>query len=69
LKGLFIASCVGNMRTKNDYNRMILLHVTTDNVGDVFLRHCACTNIIFGIYVLYKFFKKVDIHFSVLMTH
>jgi len=36
LKGRLIASGVRNVRTKNDYNLMILLQVTINNGGDLF---------------------------------
>jgi len=34
-----MASCVGNIRTKNYQNLIIGCKVTVKNVGDVFLRH------------------------------
>ena len=40
-----MASCVRNIRTKNCSNLIILLQVTTDNVGDVcFPRQRVCTD-------------------------
>jgi len=37
LNGPSMASCVRNIRTENYYNLVILLQVTIDYVGDVFL--------------------------------
>jgi len=37
-----MASCLRNIRTKNYEDLLILLEVTVENVGDVFLGHSVC---------------------------
>jgi len=39
LNGHLMASCVGNIHTKNYQNLIIRFKVTVKNVGDVYLRH------------------------------
>jgi len=39
LNGRLMASCIGNIHTKNYQNLLIGFKVTVKNVGDVFLRH------------------------------
>jgi len=45
LESLLMASCVGNVCTKNRQNPLILLKLTIDNVGVPFLRHSVETKI------------------------
>jgi len=54
-----MASCVGNIRTKNYQNLVIGFQVTVKNVGDVFFgTQCTTRDVIDSLYVFVSHFLR-----------